>query len=192
MERTTKVLQLIQYFIQLCQHKRCITRTLLIAEIQIQRECSLFIRGFSNWAFSTSLTERQKQTIRCPVTSTTVAAGWVTNYSKKQKWGETRNQWGTILVNSSFEHDYYHHRKPASLAPNFDSDCVQLQRRQTAARNKRYQASGNNNAVYLRLTISLHPSRYVISSGNSRSKFCITCKNEEKKPLPQKQIHIVD
>ena len=43
-----------------------------------------------------------------------------------------------------------------------------------------------------RLTISLHPSRYVISSGNSRSKFGITCKNEDNKPLPQKQIHNVD
>ena len=40
-----------------------ILHTLLIAQIQIQRECPLFIRGFSNWALSTTLTERQKQTI---------------------------------------------------------------------------------------------------------------------------------
>ena len=43
-----------------------------------------------------------------------------------------------------------------------------------------------------RLTISLHPSRYVVYSENSRSKFGITCKNEDIKPLPQKQIHNVD
>ena len=39
------------------------SHTLLIAQTQIRRECPLFIRRFSNWAFSTTLTERQKQTI---------------------------------------------------------------------------------------------------------------------------------
>ena len=47
-ERTTKVLQLIQNVIQLCQHKICITHTILNAQTQIRRECPLFIRGFSN------------------------------------------------------------------------------------------------------------------------------------------------
>ena len=74
MERTRKVSQLILYFIQLCQHKIYITHKLLIAQTQIQRECPLFIRGFSNWAFSTSLTERHKQIIWCPVACTTLAA----------------------------------------------------------------------------------------------------------------------
>ena len=37
-ERTTKVSQLIQYFIQLCQHKIYFRHTLLIAQIQIQME----------------------------------------------------------------------------------------------------------------------------------------------------------
>ena len=60
-ERTTKVSQLIRYFIQLCQHKINITHTLLIAQIQIQRECPLFIGGFSNRAFFTSLMERQNK-----------------------------------------------------------------------------------------------------------------------------------
>ena len=46
-------------------------------------------------------------------------------------WGKTWNQWGTILVKSSFEHDYYHRQKPAPIAPNFNSDCGQLQRRHT-------------------------------------------------------------
>ena len=74
-ERTTKVSQLNQYFIQICQHKIYFTHTLLIAQTQIRRERPLFIRRFSNWAFSTSLTERHKQTIWCPMTCTTVAAG---------------------------------------------------------------------------------------------------------------------
>ena len=47
-ERITKVSELIQYFIQLCHHKTYITHTILIAQIQIQGECPLFIRGFSN------------------------------------------------------------------------------------------------------------------------------------------------
>ena len=47
-ERTTNVSHLIQYFIQLCQHKIYFTHTLLIAQMQIQRECPLFIREFSN------------------------------------------------------------------------------------------------------------------------------------------------
>ena len=47
-ERTTKVLQLNQYLIQLCQHEIYVTHTLLIAQTQIRRECPLFIRGFSN------------------------------------------------------------------------------------------------------------------------------------------------
>ena len=62
-ERITKVSQLNQYFIQLCQHKIYFTHTLMIAQTQIRREYPLFIRRFSNWAFSTTLTERQKQTI---------------------------------------------------------------------------------------------------------------------------------
>ena len=53
-----------------------ITHTQINAKIQIQREKALFIRGFSNWAFSISLTERQKQIIWCPVACTTVAAGF--------------------------------------------------------------------------------------------------------------------
>ena len=47
-ERTTKVSQLIQYFIQLCQHKIYFTHTLVIAQTQIRRECPQFIRKFSN------------------------------------------------------------------------------------------------------------------------------------------------
>ena len=62
-ECITKVSELNQYFIQLCQHKEYITHTLLIAKIQIERECLLFIRGFGNRAFFTTLTERRKQTI---------------------------------------------------------------------------------------------------------------------------------
>ena len=62
-ERTTKLSQLILYFIQLCQHKVYFTHTLLIAQTQSRRECPLFIRRISNWAFFTTLTERQKQTI---------------------------------------------------------------------------------------------------------------------------------
>ena len=84
-ERTTKVLQLIQYFIQLCQHKIYLAHTLLIAQMQIRRECPLFIRGFSNWAFSTSLTERHKQTIWCPEACTTVAAGFDDKLIQKAK-----------------------------------------------------------------------------------------------------------
>ena len=38
-----------------------IAHTLLIAQIQIQRKYPLLIRGFSNWAFFTSLTERQNK-----------------------------------------------------------------------------------------------------------------------------------
>ena len=58
-----KSVAVIQFFIQLSQHKIYITHThtLLIAQIQIRRECPLFIRGFSNWAFFTSLTERQNK-----------------------------------------------------------------------------------------------------------------------------------
>ena len=121
-ERTTKVSELIQYFIQLCQHKIDITHTLLNAQIQIQREYPLFIRRLSNWAFSTSMTEQHKQTILCPVACTIVAAVSVTNLSIRQKWGKIRTQWWTILLNFSFKHDYYYHQKPAPLAPNFDSD----------------------------------------------------------------------
>ena len=62
-ECITKVPQLNQYFVQLRQHKLYFTHTLLVAQTQIRRECPLFIRRFSNWAFSTTLTERQKQTI---------------------------------------------------------------------------------------------------------------------------------
>ena len=47
-ERTTKVAQLIQYFIQLCQHKVYFTHTLLTPQRQIRRECLLFIRRISN------------------------------------------------------------------------------------------------------------------------------------------------
>ena len=47
-ECITKVSQLNQNFIQLCQLKEYITHTLLIAKIQIEREYTLFIRGFSN------------------------------------------------------------------------------------------------------------------------------------------------
>ena len=109
--------------------------TLLIAKIQTQRECALFIRGFSNWAFSTSLTERQKQTIWCPVACKTVAAGFRGNLIWKANMLWNLEPMGTILVNSSIEHYYYHHQKPAPLAPNFDSDCGQLRRRQTEACN---------------------------------------------------------
>ena len=38
-----------------------------------------------------------------------------------------------MRVKSSIEHDYYHHQKLAPLAPNFDADCGQLQRRHTEA-----------------------------------------------------------
>ena len=75
-ERTTKVSQLNQYFIQLYQHKIYIIHTILIAQTQIRRESPLFIRRFSNWAFSNSLTDWHKQTIWCPVACTTVAAGF--------------------------------------------------------------------------------------------------------------------
>ena len=47
-KRTKKVSQLIQYFIQLSQHKIHFKQTLLIAQIQIQWEYALFIRGCSN------------------------------------------------------------------------------------------------------------------------------------------------
>ena len=47
-ECITKVSQLNQYFIQLCQHKIYVTHTLLIAQTQIRRECPLFIKRFSN------------------------------------------------------------------------------------------------------------------------------------------------
>ena len=56
--------------------------TLLIAQIQNKREYllfNIFNRGFSNWAPSTSPTERHKQTIWCPVACTAVAAGSRTN-----------------------------------------------------------------------------------------------------------------
>ena len=43
-----KMMQPIQFFIQLCQHKICFTHTLLIVQIQIQRECPLLIIGYSN------------------------------------------------------------------------------------------------------------------------------------------------
>ena len=52
-----------------------------------------------------------------------VAAGLVTNWSKKHKCGKKSwRQQGTILVNSSFEHKYYHHQTPALTTPRFDPD----------------------------------------------------------------------
>ena len=42
-----------------------------------------------------------------------------------------------------------------------------------------------------RLTISLHPSRFVISSG-LQEQIRHHLQNEDNKPLPQKQIHNVD
>ena len=39
----------------------------------------------------------------------------------------TWSQLGTILVNSSFEHNIYHHQMPALIAPCSDLDCGQPQ-----------------------------------------------------------------
>ena len=110
-----------------------VTHATLIAQIQIQRECPLFIRRFSNWAFSSSMTERQNKHYDAQWHAKQWQQNSVTNQSKRQNWGEIRNQWGTLLVNFSFEYDYCHHQKPAPLAPNFDYDCGQLQRRQWCA-----------------------------------------------------------
>ena len=68
-----KVLQLIQYVIQLRKQCFYIAHTIVNDQMQIRREGSLFIRAISNWAFSTSLTERHKQALRYPVACTTVA-----------------------------------------------------------------------------------------------------------------------
>ena len=40
---------------------------------------------------------------------------------------KTWSQHGTILVNSSFEHKYYHHQMPALIAPCSNLDCGQPQ-----------------------------------------------------------------
>ena len=79
-----------------------ITHTLLIAQIRTRRECQLFIRGFSNWAFSTSLTERQKQIFWCPVACTTVAAGFGDELflKAKMRWNlePMRNNTSNFLI----------------------------------------------------------------------------------------------
>ena len=63
-ERSTKMSKPIQYFFQLCQHKIYFTQTLLFAQLQIQRECPLFIRGCSKWTFFYLIDGAiQKQTI---------------------------------------------------------------------------------------------------------------------------------
>ena len=79
----------------------------------------------------------------------------MTNYSKRQNWGEIWNQWGTIPVNSSFEHEYYHHQKPAPLAPTSTTTVHNF-------KDVRLKPATSDTR---RLTISLHSSRYVISSG---------------------------
>ena len=62
-ERTSRVSQLIRYFLNFFQHKIYITHTLLIAQIQIQREYPPFIRKFSNGFFPPhKWSDKNKQT----------------------------------------------------------------------------------------------------------------------------------
>ena len=57
------------------------------------------------------------------------------HWEQHQWWTDLRgtnvvkiwNQHGTILINSSFEHNYYHHQTPAPKTPGSDLDCGQPQ-----------------------------------------------------------------
>ena len=108
----------------------------------------------------------------------------VTNYSKRQKWDEIWNQWGTKLVNSSFEHDYCHHQKPVPLAPNFDLQLRLWTTSETSDWSPQLAILGVWPSISTPVDTSFFP--------DSRSKIGMTCKNEDNKPLPQKQIHNVN
>ena len=95
---------------------------------------------------------------------------------KERNVVKTWSQHGTKLVNSSFEHKYYHHQIPALIAPCSDLDCEQPQGHHTRAPSQRYQAPGGNNVTPPQLQISLHASRHIFVSGNSRNRFGITWK----------------
>ena len=95
-----------------------------------------------------------------------------------KKLGKTWSQNGTILVNSSFEHFFYHHQMPAPTTPCSDLDCGQAQGHHAGPPNQRYQAPGNNYVMPLQLPISFHASRHIFISGNSWNCFGITWKKE--------------
>ena len=163
-------------------HQINITHTQLIAKIQIQREKALFFRGFSNWAFSTSLTDRQKQTIWCPVACTTVAAGFGDELILKAKlrWNlePMRNNTSKFLIRTW--------SLPSSEACSISSQL----------RLRLWTTSETSDWSPQLAITGVWPSASTLvgtlSFPDSRSKIGMTCKNEDNKPLPQKQIHIVD
>ena len=57
-----------------------------------------------------------------------------------KKW----SQRGTILLNSSFEHKYYHHQTAVPTTPGSDSCSGQPQGHHAGAPSHQYQAPGNN------------------------------------------------
>ena len=102
---------------------------------------------------------------------------------KKHKYVKIWSQHGTILVNSSFEHNYYHHQTPSLTTPGSNFDCGQPQGHHAGARSQRYQAPGNNYVTPPQLTISLHSGRWIFISGKSRNCFGITQKQTENTPM---------
>ena len=56
---------------------------------------------------------------------------------KSKNMVRTWSQHGTILVNSSFAHNYYHHQTPALKTPCSDLDCGQPQGHHAGAPTQR-------------------------------------------------------
>ena len=86
---------------------------------------------------------------------------------------------GTILENFSFEHNYYHHQTRPPTTPGSDLDWGQPQGHHAGSPSQRYQAYCNNYMTPPQLSISLHASRHIFISGNSRHRFGITCKHRK-------------
>ena len=174
--------QLILYFIQLYQQKKYFTHTLLIDQLQFQRECPLCITGFSNWALSTSLTERHKQTIWWPVACTTVAAGFSDEsiWEAKMKWNlEPMRNNTTKFLNRTW------------LLPSSRACSISSQHRLrlwTASETSDWSRQPAIPGIWPSVSTPVDTSSFP----DSRSKFGMTCKNEDIKPLPQKQTHNVD
>ena len=90
---------------------------------------------------------------------------------------------GTIIVNSSLGHEYYHYQKPALITPCSDLDCGQPQGHHAGAPSQRYQTPGNNYVTPPQLPISLQGSRHIFIPGNSQNRFGITWKKTVNEPL---------
>ena len=84
-----------------------------------------------------------------------------------------------MLVNSSIEHKKYHHQTPAPTTPGSDPGSEQPQGHHAGAPSQQYQAPGNNYVTPPQLFITLHASRDIFVSGNSRNLFGITCKQTD-------------